>query len=638
MEKNKIITLDSKIKDVYAHPVGHDILKRILFAVNKKESLLLNPIIGNVKLKTLSSLTKKNFGSLESLITLINSEQDTPISGDCEIKEAWWKEAVFYQIYPRSFMDSDGDGIGDIQGIISKLPYLRELGVDAIWLSPIYDSPNDDNGYDIRDYRKIMQEFGTMEDFDVLLTEVHRLGMRLIMDLVINHTSDEHAWFQEALKDPNSKYRNYYYFRKPKVDNGVKNAPNNWRSFFGGSAWNYYEESDEYALHLFSKKQMDLNWECDEMRADIIDMIQWWLEKGVDGFRMDVINYISKAEGLPDGNETVGELVGFLGIENYFYGPKLHDYLREIQEKAFAPYHAFSVGEMPGIGMEMGKLLTGDDRKELDMMFSFDHLESAGHDRYQTYQYDLNGWKEYLTDYVKNYGNHCQMALFYNNHDNPKFISKVNEDPTYRLVLAKLLAVIQMTSKGTPFIFQGDEIGAVNCHFESIDEIRDVEALNLYHEWIEKDGMTNEKAFKKVLSGTRDHARCPMQWSQAENAGFTTGTPWIPCNKDYVNCNVKNQISDENSVLSFYMRLLELRKKTKVFAYGDTECIKRHVRDYFLYYRIGQNEKYFIECNLSVRLKERFQDIDRYELLLSNYDGLSTVLRPYEANIYRVNI
>lgn len=631
------ITLDSKIKEVYAHPVGHDIIKRILTTLNKKESLVVNPIVGNVKLQTLSALTKKNFGGFESMLSLINYEQDIPAKGDCETKEAWWKEAVFYQIYPRSFMDSDGDGIGDIQGIISKLPYLKELGVDALWLCPIYDSPNDDNGYDIRDYQKIMQEFGTMEDFDLLLSEVHKQGMRLIMDLVINHTSDEHVWFQEALKNPDSKYRDYYYFRKPKDAEDGKSAPNNWRSFFGGSAWNYYEDKDEYALHLFSKKQMDLNWECDEMRAAIIDMIKWWLEKGVDGFRMDVINYISKVEGLPDGNKTIGDLVGFLGIENYFYGPKLHQYLRQIRKEAFEPYQAFSVGEMPGIGMEMGKLLTGDDRGELDMMFSFDHLESPGQDRYQEYQYDLNGWKEYLIDYAEHLGNHCHMALFYNNHDNPKFLSKVNEDPTYRVVLAKLLAAIQMTTKGTPFIFQGDEIGAVNKQFQSIDEIRDVEALNLYQEWIEEGGMTKEKAFQKVLSGTRDHARCPMQWSHAEHGGFTTGTPWIACNEDYELCNVKDQMGDGNSVLNFYMRLIELRKKTKAFAYGDTEFVKRHVRDFFLYYRIYQGEKYFIECNLTTRMKERFYGVEKYELLLSNYDAPSSILRSYEVNIYRVH-
>ena len=291
------------------------------------------------------------------------------------------KEAVFYQIYPRSFKDSNGDGIGDLQGIISKLDYIKKLGIDAIWLSPIYDSPNDDNGYDIRDYKKIMDEFGTMEDFDQLLDEVHNRGMGLIMDLVVNHTSDEHQWYQRAISEPDSKYGDYYIF---------KDQPNNWTSIFGGSAWNYVEERNQYALHLFSKKQMDLNWENENLRAEIHDMIRWWLEKGVDGFRLDVINYISKSHGIPDGSESIGKVMGLYGMEHYFYGPNLHRYLRELKEKVFMPYNAFTVGETPGIGMEMSKLLTAEDRNELDMVFSFDHLETPGHYKFDDYRYDLN--------------------------------------------------------------------------------------------------------------------------------------------------------------------------------------------------------------------------------------------------------
>jgi oligo-1,6-glucosidase len=312
------------------------------------------------------------------------------------------------QIYPRSFQDSDGDGIGDLKGIIMRLDYLKTLGVDAIWLSPVYDSPNDDNGYDIRDYYQIMKEFGSMDDFDLLLKEVHNRGMRLIMDLVVNHTSDEHPWFQEAIKAPDSKYHEYYHFHKSEDGN----PPNNWTSFFGGSAWNYYEDNNEWALHLFSKKQMDLNWENEKVRKEIIGMIRWWLTKGVDGFRMDVINYISKSEGLPGGNESIGKLMGYYGIEHYFYGPKLHQYLKELKQEAFEPYHAFTVGETPGVGMEMSKLLTADYRKELDMVFSFDHLETPGHTRFDDYRYDLNYLKKYMSDWMENYGDHCWMSLF----------------------------------------------------------------------------------------------------------------------------------------------------------------------------------------------------------------------------------
>ncbi len=629
----QLLTSESKLKEVYAHPVGHDIIHRVLTSLKLKDAFVNNPIVGNMRLQTLSGLIKKNLGDYGSLLTLLNTEQDIPAPGNGRIQEAWWKEAVFYQIYPRSFMDSDGDGIGDLQGIISRLDDLKELGVDVLWLSPVYDSPNDDNGYDIRDYYQIMRDFGTMDDFDQLLSEVHKRGMRLIMDLVINHTSDEHKWFQEALHDPDSKYRNYYHFRP---GNGGKTPPNNWTSFFSGSAWNYYEEQDVWALHLFSRKQMDLNWDCKEMREEILTMIRWWLKKGIDGFRMDVINYISKVEGLPDGNETIGELIGYRGIENYFYGPKLHEYLREIRKEAFDPYQAYSVGEMPGIGMEMSKLLTGDDRKELDMMFSFDHLETPGHNRFDDYRYDLNFLKEYLIDYTEHYGSHCHMALFYNNHDNPKFISKVDPDGTYRDVLAKMLAVIQFTSRGTPYLFQGDEIGAANQHFQSIDDLRDVESLNLYKQLTEERKMTKEKALETVFAGTRDHARTPMQWNPTENGGFTTGRPWISGDRDYLVYNVESESEDPDSVLNFYKRLIALRKEQKAFAYGETEFVKKHVKGFFLYYRIYQGDCFFIECNLTTKIKERFVDTKKYELLLSNYDKPGNDMMPYEANIYRL--
>ena len=354
MIRNKKLTLDSKIGDLYNNPVGHDALAKVLMQLNVPEKAITNRMVSNLKLKTVSKLTKKKIdqGFFESVLTLVNNEPDVPFVSKGAITKKWWKEAVFYQVYPRSFNDTNGDGIGDLQGIIEKLDYLKGLGVDALWLSPIYDSPNDDNGYDIRDYKKIMEEFGTMEDFEEMISEIHKRDMRLIMDLVINHTSDEHEWFKKALEDPESKYRDYYHFRK---DDGSKKEPNNWTSFFSGPAWNYYEESDSWALHLFSKKPMDLNWDNPEVRAELIDMINWWLDKGVDGFRMDVINYISKEEGLPQGDETIGALMGFPGIEKYYYGPRLHEYFREVQAKAFTPHEAFSVGECPGLGMKMAQ-------------------------------------------------------------------------------------------------------------------------------------------------------------------------------------------------------------------------------------------------------------------------------------------
>ncbi|NLG04732.1 MAG: alpha-glucosidase, partial [Clostridia bacterium] len=433
-----------------------------------------------------------------------------------------------------------------------------------------------------------------------------------------------------ALKNPNSKYRNYYFFRKGSKDT----PPNNWSSFFGGSAWRYFEETGEWVLHLFSDKQMDLNWECKELREDMIGMLRWWLEQGIDGFRFDAINYISKQREFPDGNLTIAEVIGYCGIEHYFYGPRLHDYLREIREKALDPYQAFSIGEMPGIGTQMQKLLTGEDRGELDMMFSFDHLETPGHKRYHTYQYDLEFYKEYLADTISQLGNQCHMALYYNNHDNPRFLSKVGAPAQYRSELAKMLAVIQFTSRGTPFIFQGDEFGAANHHFDSIDQIKDIESHNFYRYWTKQVGMTKEKAFSMVQFGTRDQGRTPMQWTSEQNGGFTTGTPWIESDGDYTVWNVEDQLHDEHSVLSFYKMLIQLRKKEKAFAYGETVFIKKHVKRLFLYERMYQGKKFFIECNLSDGIKERFYRVDSYTLLLSSYETTAAKLRPFEANIY----
>jgi oligo-1,6-glucosidase len=627
----KPLCMDSKIKEIYANPVGHDILHKVLLQMNKSDKLVTNPIIGNLRLKTIAALTKKSLGEgfFTSLLELLRSEMEVPREDPGQVQPAWWKEAVFYQIYPRSFMDSDGDGIGDINGIIAKLDYLKEFGVDAIWLSPIYDSPNDDNGYDIRDYYSIMKEFGTMEDFDRLLTEVHARDMRLIMDLVVNHTSDEHPWFQKALQDPDSKYKDYYMFRKTKD----KNAPNNWSSFFGGSAWNYYEELDAWCLHLFSKKQMDLNWENEELRQEIETMIRWWLQKGVDGFRLDVINYISKKEGLPNGDDTIGKLMGYYGIEYYYYGPKLHRYLKNLKAEAFEPYQAFTVGETPGVGRKMSQLLTADYRKELDMVFSFDHLETPGHVRFNDYRYDLNYLKEYMTDWMEHYGNHCWMSLFYENHDNPRMVSKVNPDPAYRTVLAKLLAMVQLTLRGTPFIFQGQEIGSVNKKFHSMEELRDVESINLYQELKEKIG--EKAAFEKILSGSRDHARTPMQWENTENAGFTKGIPWICSDEDYKEWNVEEQRKDSSSVYHFYRRLIHLRKTGKALIYGEFEIINRKKKDLFTYYRKLDGEVYYIECNLSGKPIKKPAAHMPGELLLSNYMEPAEYLRPYEANLYQ---
>lgn len=628
---SKYLGFQSKIKEIYKNPIGHDILYKLLLQMNKKESLLTNPVVGNMKLKTVAGITKRVLGEefFQTFLDLLNSEDDTPVFRQGDISRAWWKEAVFYQIYPRSFQDSDGDGIGDLRGILSRLDYLKRLGVDAIWLSPIYDSPNDDNGYDIRDYQAIMQEFGTMEDFQLLLEEVHKRGMRLIMDLVVNHTSDEHLWFREALKDKDSKYHDYYFFHKSKDGR----EPNNWNSFFSGPAWNYYEELDEWGLHLFSKKQMDLNWEKEELRAEIASMIRWWLAKGVDGFRLDVINYISKKEGLPQGNENIGKLMGYYGIEHYYYGPKLHDYLKELRREAFEPYEAFTVGETPGVGMQMSRLLTGEERRELDMVFSFDHLETPGHVRFDDYRYDLNYLKDYMIDWMENYGDNCWMSLFYENHDNPRMISKINPDPAVRAVLGKLLAMIQLTLKGTPFIYQGQEIGGINHNFTSIEQLRDVESINYYEELLPALG--KQGAWDKVMSGSRDHSRTPMQWSNEKHGGFTEGEPWLSAEDDYENWNVEVQEEDPDSVWSFYQGLIRLRKEHQALVYGSFRTVNRRKKDIFTYYRTLGSCEFYVECNLSGKsVKGRPASEPGFKKILSNYREKGEQLRPYEANLY----
>lgn len=623
-----MLTADNRIKDVYNNPVGRDIINRILLQMGYSNIIIDNPVVGNIKLKSLPGLTRgyvdKDF--LDIILNLLNSEHDTPQTDESVPIHAWWKEAVFYQIYPRSFKDGNNDGIGDLPGILEKLDYLKSLGVDAIWLSPIYDSPNDDNGYDIRDYRKIMAEFGTMEDFDKLLEGIHSRGMRLIMDLVVNHTSDEHEWFKNAVSEPDSKYGDYYIFR---------DKPNNWTSFFSGSAWKYIKERNQYALHLFSSKQMDLNWENPDVRREVSDMVCWWLQKGVDGFRMDVINYISKRQGLPEGNEKVGALMGYYGVENYFYGPHLHEYLKELKAKAFAPHNAFTVGETPGTGMEMSKLLTADYRGELDMVFSFDHLETPGHERFDDYRYDLNYYKKYMIDWMENYGSHCQMSLFFENHDNPRMISKVDPDIAFRNVLGKLLGLMQLTLKGTPFIYQGQELGMVNKHFSSIEELRDVESLNLYNELIKT--MDKADAFKKVLSGTRDHSRTPMQWTDGRYAGFSDAEPWIGTDNDCKECNVQSEVLDRDSVWSFYHDLIALRRAHNALIYGDIKIINKKEKDLFTYYRSDGDETFYIECNLSRKNRKRKGKLPDGVCLISNYGKLSDKeLRPYEASVWMI--
>lgn len=632
--KSIVITKNTPLGEIIGTPTGHDILMKALYSVGLGGEILKK---GPLSKLTLAKVQKLSMGKItdefiQSLLGILNNEKDIPLEDDAPIEKKWWKEAVFYQIYPRSFCDSNGDGIGDLRGIISKLDYLKELGINAIWCSPIYDSPNDDNGYDIRDYRKIIKEFGTMEDFDELLSEAHKRDIKFIMDLVINHSSDEHEWFQSSLNDPDSPYKDYYIWR----DGDENTPPNNWQSLFSGKAWTYYDKRKQWAMHLFSSKQMDFNWENESLRRDLYDMVNWWLDKGVDGFRLDVISFISKADGLPDGNDVIGTLMGFKGVEHYFYGPRLHEFLKELNENTFGKYDAFTVGECQGTGIEMSKLMTGDYRKELNVVFAFDHVENPGKKRFQKYKYDLRPMAKEIVKWQQNYGNHCWPTVFFENHDTTRMASKVCPDGKYQNEVSKLLSVIQMTFKGVPFVYQGQEIGMTNAQFKSINDFKDVESLNYYKEQT-ANGKDPEEIYQIVLAGSRDNGRTPMCWTDGENAGFTTGTPWIQLIDDYSKINVEAQSKDDNSVLSFYKKMIALRHSTQTLVYGEFKLAKEKWKDVLCYYRIGEKETYYVEINLTDKIQKKPVCTNGFELVISNTNlKMTDSLSPYEANVYKV--
>ena len=629
------ITPDTRFKDAMINPMAKDVVEKLMLALRMPEDLLTNTALGNLKFKALTTFTAGLFDkkTVQTLCNMLNLEKDEVITDDGVLEEKWWKEAIVYQIYPRSFYDSNGDGIGDLNGICKKLDYLKDLGVTAIWCSPFYDSPNDDNGYDIRDYKKIMDEFGTMEDFDNLLNEIHKRKMKLIIDLVVNHTSDEHFWFKEALKSKDNKYHDYYIWRDA-TDNGIT-PPNNWVSLFKGPAWNYYESINQWALHLFTKKQMDLNWDNEEVRNSIYEMMNWWLNKGIDGFRMDVINFISKTEGLPQANAFLGLMTGYKGAEYYFYGPKLHDYLQEMREKTFGNYDVYTVGECGGAGIEMDKMLTADFRKELDTVFNFDFLMNQGHSNYDNYEYDLYKVMLEFEKFQTKYTNHCWPAVFFENHDNPRIVNKVDKTGAFREDISKLCALIEMSLRGTPYIYQGQEISMGNGCFNSIDDINDREAIGHYNELISK-GKSAEKAFKRVKTGTRDNARTPFHWSDSENAGFTNGKPWLNISPDYRRYNAHDELLREDSVLNFYKKAIRIRKNNKALIYGSFERANNVNAPLYCYYRLYNNQKYYIELNLSKKPIERVIDNSGMHLILSTRDKTSNILKPYEGNIYKV--
>ena len=555
------------------------------------------------------------------------------------MERKWWKESVVYQIYPRSFMDLSGDGIGDIKGITSKLDYLKKLGIDVIWLSPVYQSPNDDNGYDISDYQAIMQEFGTMEDFDKMLDAAHERGIKIMMDLVVNHTSDEHRWFVESRKSKENPYRDYYIWREAKDGR----EPNNWGSCFGGSAWQYDETTDMYFLHLFSKKQPDLNWDNGVVRREVFDMMTWWIEKGVDGFRMDVISMISKVPGLPDGPKGKDALFGDFG-PSVINGPHVHDYLKEMRREVLSKFDTITVGETSGVTVEEAVKYAADDESELNMVFQFEQndLDGGEHGKWnlnKIYLPDLkavlNRWQTYLEGKAWN-------SLYWSNHDQPRSVSRYgNDSEVYRELSAKMLGTCLHMMKGTPYIYQGEELGMTNVPFASIDEFRDIESINAYREYTENGIISPEDMMKYLCYKSRDNARTPMQWSDEENGGFTKGTPWIKVNPNYVKINAREQMEREDSVFHYYQKLISLRKKEPVIIYGTFELLMPEDEDIFMYTRTYEQEKLLVICNFSQRERELEipEEWEKGTVLLGNYRDAAVrrkmCLRDYEAIVIK---
>ncbi|MBC5997894.1 alpha-glucosidase [Romboutsia ilealis] len=540
------------------------------------------------------------------------------------MEKKWWHSSVVYQIYPRSFKDSNNDGIGDINGIIEKLDYLKELGIDVIWLSPVYKSPNDDNGYDISDYCDIMDEFGTMDDMDRLLDEGNKRGIKIVMDLVVNHTSDEHKWFIEAKKSKNNEYRDYYIWR----DGFNDKEPNDLDSIFSGSAWELDKETNQYYLHLFSKKQPDLNWENPKVRTEVYKMMNYWIDKGIGGFRMDVIDLIGK---LPDNKITAN-------------GPKLHEYIQEMNRESLKDKDLLTVGETWGATPEIGKMYSNQARNELSMIFQFEHimLDQEGEEKWDLKPLNLLDLKRALSKWQTALGDEGWNSLFWNNHDLPRIVSRWGNDKEYRVKSAKMLATLLHGMKGTPYIYQGEELGMTNVKFNSIKDYNDIESLNMYKERIAK-GYKHEEIMESIYAKGRDNARTPIQWDDSEYGGFSNSKPWIDINENYKYINAKNCLEDKNSIFYHYKKLIEIRRNNETIVYGDYNLLCEEDNNIFAYTRKLNDDTILVVCNFyeneaKFNYEYGFEDL---EILLSNYSDSSTnlrnlKLRPYEAIMYRV--
>ena len=555
----------------------------------------------------------------------------------------WWQKSVVYQIYPRSFMDSNGDGIGDLQGIIGKLDYLRNLGVDVIWLSPFYASPNADNGYDISDYQKIMEEFGTMDDFDELLKEAHQRNLKIIIDMVVNHSSDEHEWFKKS-KAGIEPYRNYYIWRK-----GVDGKePNNWRSNFSGSAWTYSEERQEYYLHLFHKKQPELNWQCAELRNEIYRMMNWWLDKGVDGFRLDVINYIGKNPEFPDG------VIGKDGLGDFVpYAVNLpisHDYIKEMNSQVWHNREGIlTVGETPFAGTDDAVQYSCLDNTELNMVFQFEHMDldnAEDGSKWSDRRIPLLELKRSFSNWQRKLYGKAWNSLYWCNHDQPRVVSRLGNDTdeTWWNKSAKMLATCLHFMQGTPYVYQGEELGMTNYPFSDIRDFRDVESINAYHEYTEILHVDNDKMISYLRNKSRDNARTPMQWDETDEAGFTTGVPWMPVNPNYKRINAAAQIGDEDSVYNYYRKLISLRKEYPIIVNGDFELVGENNADVFAYLRHWKDQILWVACNFTDRMQKivnpssNHAEYREWHVICDNYSPSGDAfekdqieLQPYEA-------
>ena len=554
------------------------------------------------------------------------------------MSKLWWKEAVAYQVYPRSFNDSNNDGIGDLKGIIEKLDYIKDLGIDVIWVSPFYKSPNDDNGYDISDYQDIMDEFGTMDDFDELLKQVHNRGMKLIIDLVINHTSDEHPWFVESRSSKDNAKRDWYIWR----DGKENDEPNNWESIFGGSAWEKDEKTDQYYLHLFSRRQPDLNWENEDMKLAIYDMMNWWLDKGIDGFRVDAISHINKEKGLkdmpnPDNLKYVSSFDKHMNVDG------IHKYLKEIKDNTYGKYDVMTVGEANGVTPDDAHLWVSEEDGKFNMVFQFEHLD-LWNNTDTNKKFDLVEFKDVLSKWQYNLHNVGWNALFIENHDIPRIVSMIGNDKKYWYESATCLGLMYFMQEGTPFIYQGQEIGMTNVEFDSIEDYNDVKTKNNYYIGLE-EGHSHEELIKNAWRFSRDNSRTPMQWNDSIYGGFSEHKPWINSNPNYKTINVESQLNDKNSILNFYKNMIKIRKANEALVYGEYKLILENDKNIYAYERILENEKFIIITNMSNNNATYSYDkasLNYNNLIISNiqvniHESTSKIeLKPWECRMYKI--